>query len=167
MASPSISLYLILLTLLSTANFCFPRSNLNRPIPLNSPNTDVHDLLPKYGLPRGLLPDNVKSYTLSNDGAFEIELYDTCYIKFDRLVYYEKTVKGKISRGKVSDVSGIQAKKGFFWVSISGIIAHPEKNKIEFKVGFLSEELSAQQFEVVRSCDKNSLLPYNPLLQSI
>ena len=137
----------------------------------------MHDLLPEYGLPKGLLPDNVKSYSLSNDGSFEIQLQSTCYVQFDRLVYYDKTIKGKLSYGKVSDVSGIQAKKLFLWVSVTGIVVHPDRDTIEFQVGFLSEELSAKQFEAVRSCDKNSLpqqpplladtTTHNPVLQSI
>ncbi|GAU32148.1 hypothetical protein TSUD_68190 [Trifolium subterraneum] len=30
----------------------------------------VYDLLPKYGLPSGLLPNTVTDYTLSDDGRF-------------------------------------------------------------------------------------------------
>ena len=114
---------------------------------------DVHDLLPLYGLPKGLLPDNVNSYSLSaDDGDFEIELDSTCYVHFSKLVYYDKKIKGKLSYGKVSGVSGIQAKKGFLWVSVSGIVAHPSSDTVEFQVGFLSEELPVSEFEKIHTC---------------
>ena len=114
---------------------------------------DVHDLLPLYGLPKGLVPDNVKSYSLSDDGDFVIELKSTCYVHFEsRLVYYDKKIRGKISYGEVSDASGIQAKKAFIWVSVTGIVAHPSRDSIEFKVGFLGEELPASEFEKIPVC---------------
>ncbi|XP_040992839.1 uncharacterized protein LOC121239626, partial [Juglans microcarpa x Juglans regia] len=113
---------------------------------------DVHDLLPQYGLPKGLLPNNVKSYTLSDDGSFTIELTSPCYVQFDQLVYYNKKVNGKLSYGSVSSVSGIQAKKLFLWVSVTGIQADKDSDSIEFYVGALSEKLPAKQFEDVPVC---------------
>ncbi|KAF5447988.1 hypothetical protein F2P56_033497 [Juglans regia] len=161
MASPRklispISLPLLLLVLFSETHPSFslrnPKHNPNR---LSSPLqsvTDVHDLLPQYGLPKGLLPNNVKSYTLSDDGSFSIELTSPCYVQFDQLVYYNKKVNGKLSYGSVSSVSGIQAKKLFLWVSVTGIQADKDSDSIEFYVGALSEKLPAKQFEDVPVC---------------
>ncbi|KAL5563517.1 hypothetical protein UlMin_033264 [Ulmus minor] len=163
MASPinPISLFLILLTLFSTTHICSSIRDL-KPQSIS----DVHDLLPKYGLPKGLLPNNVKSYSLSDDGSFEIELNSHCYVQFDRLVYYEKKIKGKLSYGSVSSVSGIQAKKLFFWVSVTAIKADKDSGMIEFYVGPVSEELPAEQFEVVPVC-KSSACQGLEKLQSI
>ncbi|XP_050219701.1 uncharacterized protein LOC126670088 [Mercurialis annua] len=121
--------------------------------------TDVHDLLPKYGLPRGLLPDNVKSYTLSPTGSFTVELTRPCYVHFDRLVYYDKEIKGKLSDGAVDDVSGIQAKKLFIWVSVSGIEVSKDDGMIEFFVGPLSEKLPASEFVDVPACKSRVASP--------
>lgn len=156
MASPValISLYLLLLTLYSQTHL-----SLSIRITLTSSSTplqsvsDVHDLLPKYGLPKGLLPNNVKSYTLSGDGNFEIELEKPCYVQFDQLVYYNKKIKGKLSYGSVSDVSGIQAKKLFLWVSVTGIKADKDSGMVEFYVGAFSEKLPAKQFEDIPVCN--------------
>ncbi|XP_008796684.2 uncharacterized protein LOC103712072 [Phoenix dactylifera] len=112
----------------------------------------VHDMLPEYGLPQGLLPDSVKSYSLSPSGEFEVELKAPCYVQFSDLVYYEKNIKGKLTYGKISDLSGIQAKKVFIWVSVSGIEAHPAAGTVEFKVGFLSETLPVSEFERIPVC---------------
>lgn len=153
-----ISLYLLLLTLFSKTQLGQSlrdlKSNPNRPSTSTLPQsiTDVHDLLPKYGLPKGLLPNNVRSYTLSEDGTFEIHLENPCYVHFDQLVYYNKNIKGKLSFGSVSDVSGIQAKKLFIWVSVTGIHAEQGSDSVEFYVGALSEKLPAKQFEDIPVC---------------
>ncbi|PRQ35645.1 hypothetical protein RchiOBHm_Chr5g0082231 [Rosa chinensis] len=151
-----ISLYLLLLTLFSETQLSQSlrdlKPNPNRPSTSLQSITDVHDLLPKYGLPRGLLPDNVRSYTLSDDGTFEIHLENPCYVHFDQLVYYNKNIKGKLSFGSVSDVSGIQAKKLFIWVTVTGMHMEQGSDSVEFYVGALSEKLPAKQFEDIPVC---------------
>ncbi|XP_030447350.1 uncharacterized protein LOC115670264 [Syzygium oleosum] len=117
---------------------------------------DVHDLLPQYGFPRGILPDNVASYSLSDDGAFEVRLRGPCYVQFDQLVYYDRKISGRLSYGSVSGVSGIQAKKLFVWLPVTGIKSDSGSGMIEFYVGALSEKLPAAQFEAVPACKSNA-----------
>ena len=140
-----LSLYLLSLLLLS-------KSRLS----LSLVSSDIHDLLPQYGLPRGLLPDNVESYTLpSSDGSFEVKLKTPCYVHFDDVVYYDKVIKGKMSYGSVHDVSGIQAKKLFVWLPVTGIeVSKADDGMISFFVGPISEELPAKQFEDVPACKR-------------
>ncbi|KAF3444421.1 hypothetical protein FNV43_RR14113 [Rhamnella rubrinervis] len=126
------------------------------------PVADIHDLLPNYGLPKGLLPNNVKSFTLSDDGNFEIELESPCYVQFEQLVYYKTKIKGKLSYGSVSDVSGIQAKKLFLWVSVTGIRADKDSDMVEFYVGALSEKLPAKQFDHIPVCKSKACQGSNP-----
>lgn len=117
--------------------------------------TDVHDLLPLYNLPKGLLPQNIKSYTLSTvDSSFTIDLSShPCYVNFNgQSVYYDRIIKGKLGFGKVSEVSGIQAKKFFLWVSVTGIDVDEENGMIEFYVGALSQKLPADEFETIPTC---------------
>ncbi|AQK91890.1 hypothetical protein ZEAMMB73_Zm00001d009432 [Zea mays] len=114
----------------------------------------ANDLLPKYGLPKGLIPDSVASYSFDEaTGAFEIHLAGTCYVHFgSHLVYYERTITGKLSKGAISDLSGVQAKKLFLWVYVTGMVAHPDQGTIEFQAGFISESLSASMFDEVPTC---------------
>ncbi|KAJ3673150.1 hypothetical protein LUZ60_006524 [Juncus effusus] len=114
---------------------------------------EVNDMLPQYGLLKGLLPNSVESYSLSDDGSFEVNLKSTCYVQFSsNLVYYERTIKGKLSYGAISDLSGIQAKKLFIWVSVTAIVAHSDKDEIEFQVGVISQNLPESEFESIPSC---------------
>uniref|UniRef100_A0A6N2M7J8 DUF538 domain-containing protein n=1 Tax=Salix viminalis TaxID=40686 RepID=A0A6N2M7J8_SALVM len=141
----SLSLYLLSLHVLSKTRLC-----------LSLTTSDIHDLLPQYGLPRGLLPDNVESFTLpSSDGSFEVKLKTTCYVHFDDVVYYDKVIKGKMSYGSVHDVSGIQAKKLFVWLPVTGIeVSKADDGMVSFFVGPISEELPAKQFEDVPVCKR-------------
>ncbi|PRQ35670.1 hypothetical protein RchiOBHm_Chr5g0082501 [Rosa chinensis] len=79
-------------------------------------------------------------------------LENPCYVHFDQLVYYNKNIKGKLSFGSVSDVSGIQAKKLFIWVSVTGMHMEQGSDSVEFYVGALSEKLPAKQFEDIPVC---------------
>ena len=154
-----LSLLLLLLTLFSQTQLSFSIrlskpgiNNLPSTITVTETTTDVHDLLQHYGLPKGLIPNNVDSFTLSDDGTFTLQLSSPCYVQFDQLVYYDKKISGKLSYGSVSSVSGIQAKKLFLWVSVTGMQADKDSDMIEFFVGSLSEKLPAKQFEDVPVC---------------
>lgn len=140
----AISLLLLSLALLFETHLAIP------------PTEDVHDLLPHFGFPRGLIPSSVKEYSLSEDGEFEVHMDHPCYVQFDDLVYYDKKIKGHLSYGSVSDVTGIQAKKFFLWVPVTGIDA--ASGYIQFHVGALSETLPAEQFENVRVCKAKALI---------
>ncbi|XP_016488943.2 uncharacterized protein LOC107808893 [Nicotiana tabacum] len=154
-------LFCSLLFIFFSQSLSFNRSRPNK-------DDDIHDLLPSYNLPKGLLPNNVKSYTLSpKDNSFTVQLTHPCYVQFqDQLVYYQKEIKGKMSYGEVSDVSGIQAKKLFVWVPVTGINVDEESHMIEFHVGFLSEKLPAKDFETIPTC-KNNKGCQDSLLSSI
>ncbi|MCD9560974.1 hypothetical protein HAX54_019841 [Datura stramonium] len=81
-------LFFSLLCIFFTLSHSFNPSHPNK--------VDVHDLLPAYNLPKGLLPDNVKSYTISpKDSSFTVQLTHPCYVQFeDQLVYYRNRHQG-------------------------------------------------------------------------
>ncbi|XP_057780214.1 uncharacterized protein LOC130998826 [Salvia miltiorrhiza] len=121
---------------------------------------DVHDLLPLFNLPKGIIPREIKSFSFSNtDNSFTLELSSNpCYVTFDdQLVFYDRIIKGKLEYGKVSGVSGIQAKKFFIWVSVTGMEVDEENDLIEFHVGALSKKLPAADFQRVPSCKSKGL----------
>ncbi|KAJ9183125.1 hypothetical protein P3X46_007031 [Hevea brasiliensis] len=155
--STTISLCLLSLLFLSKTHLSL--SLTNQSLPQSVTVAGVHDLLSLFGLPRGLLPDNVKSYTLSPSGSFSIQLTTPCYVHFDELVYYRKKIKGRLSNGAVHDVSGIRAKMLFIWLSVSGIEVDEDDNMIEFFVG--PQKLSARQLEDIPACKSKASLRTN------
>ncbi|KAA8549640.1 hypothetical protein F0562_001342 [Nyssa sinensis] len=119
----------------------------------------VYEILPHFGLPSGLLPDSVKSYSLSEDGSFAVELENTCYIQFDYLVYYEKKITGKLKYGSITNLKGIQVQRFLFWFNVDEIrVDLPPSDSIYFQVGIINKKLDVGQFETVHSCrDKVSV----------
>ncbi|XP_051211223.2 uncharacterized protein [Lolium perenne] len=114
----------------------------------------ANDVLLEYGLPKGLLPDSVVSYTFINaTGDFKIELASSCYIWFgDHYTYFDKHLSGTISQGTIYNLSGIQAKKLFIWVYITSMVARPERGMIEFHAGFITEDVPMSLFQKVPVC---------------
>lgn len=128
---------------------------------------DIHDVLPQYGFPKGLLPNNAVSYTLSpDDGFFTVQLDAPCYVHWDdQLVYYHSQISGTLTYGSVSHVSGIQAQKLFLWLPVTGIKVHQDSGMLEFFVGALSQTLPASDFQDVPGCSRRgSLLARNLIL---
>ena len=127
---------------------------------------DIHDLLPQYGFPKGLLPNNVLSYTLSSDASFLLHLDAPCYVYWeDQLVYYDTLIKGTLTYGSVSQVSGIQGQKLFLWLPVTGIKLHQDSGMLQFFVGPFSQTLPATDFQDIPGCSRRgSLLTPNLFL---
>ncbi|XVF47493.1 hypothetical protein PTKIN_Ptkin03bG0113300 [Pterospermum kingtungense] len=113
----------------------------------------VWDILPKYGLPSGLLPSTVTDYSLQSDGRFIVYLESPCYIPFEYLVYYEKTITGKLGYGSITDLKGIQVQRFFLWLDVDQIkVDLPPSDSIYFQVGFINKKLDVDQFKTIHSC---------------
>ncbi|XVE78773.1 hypothetical protein DITRI_Ditri14bG0004900 [Diplodiscus trichospermus] len=122
------------------------------PQPKTSPPA-VWDILPKYGLPAGLLPSTVTNYSLQNDGRFIVVLESPCYVQFEYLVYYEKTITGKLGYGSITDLKGIQVQRFFLWFDVDEIkVDLPPSDSIYFQVGFINKKLDVDQFKTIHSC---------------
>lgn len=129
-------------------------------ITITTAKETVYEILPKFSLPSGLLPDTVTDYTLSDDGRFVVYLDKPCYIKFDYLVYYEKTITGKLSIGSITDIKGIQVQRLFLWLNVDEIrVDLPPSNNIYFQVGIINKKLNVEQFKTVHSCRKSLRSP--------
>ncbi|KAI4317503.1 hypothetical protein L6164_025367 [Bauhinia variegata] len=116
-------------------------------------NLTVYEILPKFGLPSGLLPSSVKSYSLSSDGRFVVFLESPCYVQFDYLVWYDDTITGQLNYGSITDLEGIQVKRFFLWLSVDEIrVDLPPADSIYFQVGFINKKLDIDQFKTVHSC---------------
>lgn len=123
----------------------------------NSDAPPVYDLLPQYGLPKGLLPDSVTNYSLADDGSFVVELERPCYLHFDYLVYYDRKISGVLKYGSITGLKGIQVKKLIFWLDVDEIrVDLPPSDYIYFQVGWITRKLGVSQFQSVRSCSSHA-----------
>ncbi|CAM8964564.1 unnamed protein product [Rhodiola kirilowii] len=123
-------------------------------------NATVYEMLPKFGLPSGLLPSSVTSYSYTpTDGNFEVQLKKPCYIQFDYLVYYDRQITGKLKYGSITDLKGIQVQKFFLWLSVDEIrVDLPPSDSIYFQVGIVNKKLDVSQFKTVRACKNKALM---------
>ncbi|KAG0474081.1 hypothetical protein HPP92_015372 [Vanilla planifolia] len=131
----------------------------SRSPPLERTNvSSVYDILPKFGLPLGLLPNNVISFSLAQDGAFEVNLADACYVKFEYLVYYAPKITGVIRYGLIENLKGIQVERFLLWLDVDAIkVDLPPSNFIYFDVGFITKKLGVDQFKRIHSCNKRGI----------
>ncbi|XVE70398.1 hypothetical protein DITRI_Ditri10aG0069400 [Diplodiscus trichospermus] len=133
------------------------------PEPKPAPPT-VWDILPKYGLPSGLLPNTVTDYSLQEDGRFIVVLESPCYVQFEYLVYYEKTITGKLGYGSITDLKGIQVQRFFLWFDVDEIkVDLPPSDSIYFQVGFINKKLDVDQFKTIHSCRDELTTPTNEI----
>ncbi|XP_027348604.1 uncharacterized protein LOC113860138 [Abrus precatorius] len=127
----------------------------------------VYEILPKYGLPSGLLPNTVTDYMLEEDGRFVVVLEKPCYVQFDYLVYYETKITGKLNYGSITNLKGIQVQRLLLWFNVDEIrVDLPPSDNIYFQVGIINKKLDLDQFKTVRSC-RNSLSSSRCRLPSI
>ncbi|EFJ11066.1 hypothetical protein SELMODRAFT_447102 [Selaginella moellendorffii] len=122
------------------------------------PSAEVSRFLEEHGLPGGLLPNLVTSYSLrDNNSTFVVHLQHECYHRFENLVWYGTTISGKLGYGKIENLSGIQAKELFLWLGVTGIrVDESNRDYIYFEVGIVSKRLRASLFRDPPSCSKSS-----------
>ncbi|KAI9079503.1 hypothetical protein K1719_038585 [Acacia pycnantha] len=115
----------------------------------------VYEIVRKFGLPSGLLPDSVADYSFSSDGHFVVHLEKPCYVEFYYLVYYDTTITGKLNYGSIADLNGIQVRRFFLrqWLDVDEIrVDLPPSESIYFQVGFINKKLDIHQFKTIHSC---------------
>ncbi|KAG6476452.1 hypothetical protein ZIOFF_065694 [Zingiber officinale] len=72
-------------------------------------------------LPPGILPDTVKSFSVTSNGYFVIDLYGECYVNFEYVVYYAPRVSGFLDYDSVSNLEGVQIRSYLIWYGVSYI----------------------------------------------
>ncbi|XP_023739758.1 uncharacterized protein LOC111887849 [Lactuca sativa] len=118
-----------------------------------------HDILPIYGLPKGILPNAVQSYyIIPTDGTFSVQLTRPCFVTFGvQIVFYNMNIIGRLSNGSVSVVSGIEEKESLSWMSVSGMDMESGSDMLVFNVtGGLRKKFPAALFKDVPDCDSEA-----------
>ncbi|GMI79446.1 hypothetical protein HRI_001613900 [Hibiscus trionum] len=136
-------------------SFLLPSSSL-------SSSTSIHDLLVSRGLPAGLLPKEVKSYTLSDNGTLEVFLHEPCLTKYENRVFFDSVVRANLSYGSLSGVVGLSQEELFLWLPVKDIIVYdPKSGLILFDIGLAHKQLSLSLFEDPPLCKPQGILKNN------
>ncbi|KAG0500669.1 hypothetical protein HPP92_000741 [Vanilla planifolia] len=114
----------------------------------------IHELLRENGLPAGLLPKTVESYTLDRStGLLEVRLDRPCYAKYDGLAFFDRLVRGNLSYGALRSVVGLKQEELFLWLPVRGIlVSSPSSGVILFDIGVARKQLSLSLFEFPPDC---------------
>ncbi|XP_026661535.2 uncharacterized protein LOC103709876 [Phoenix dactylifera] len=114
----------------------------------------VQDLLRAHGLPPGLLPRSVESFSLDPaSGLLEVRLDYPCYARFDSLVFFDRVVRGNLSYGGLHGVVGVAQEELFLWLPVREIVvADPSSGVIFFDIGVAHKQLSLSLFEYPPQC---------------
>lgn len=116
-------------------------------------SVSVYDVLKSNGLPVGLLPKGVKSYTLEDDGKLEVYLERPCYAKFENQVYFESVIRANLSYGQLAGVAGLEQQELFLWFPVKGIrVDIPNSGFIYFDVGVVYKQFVLSLFEYPPDC---------------
>ncbi|KAK6157139.1 hypothetical protein DH2020_011387 [Rehmannia glutinosa] len=112
------------------------------------------------GLPAGLLPKEIKSYTFSGSGLLEVFLDGPCLTKFDTMAFYESEVRANLTYGSLTGVKGLSQEELFLWLPVKDIIVDdPSSGLILIDIGVAHKQLSFSIFEDPPDCSSsNSVL---------
>ncbi|KAM5585794.1 hypothetical protein ABKV19_004949 [Rosa sericea] len=128
-------------------------------LPLSLSSSSIHDLLRSQGLPAGLLPKEVKSYSLSDDGFLQVFLDAPCLTKFENRVFFDSVVRANLSYGSLIGVEGLTQEELFLWLPVKDIIVDdPGSGLILFDIGVAHKQLSLSLFEDPPSCKPSGVL---------
>ncbi|KAB2086358.1 hypothetical protein ERO13_A04G023566v2 [Gossypium hirsutum] len=123
------------------------------------PPPSIHDLLLSRGLPKGLLPKEVKSYTLSDNGTLEVFLDEPCLTKYENRVFFDSVVRANLSYGSLIGVVGLSQEELFLWLPVKDIIVDdPKSGLILFDIGLAYKQLSLSLFEEPPNCKPQGIL---------
>ncbi|XP_056688955.1 uncharacterized protein [Spinacia oleracea] len=121
---------------------------------LISSSSSIHDLLKSQGLPGGIFPRNVKSYTLDQDGLLEVYFDEPCESMFETLVRFDTVVKANLTFGGLNGVEGLSQEELFLWLPVKDIIVKdPLSGLILFDIGVAQKQLAFSLFEDPPICN--------------
>lgn len=106
-----------------------------------------------YDIPVGILPIGVQDYDLeSSTGKFSAYFNKTCSFSLEGSyrLQYESTIKGVISKNKLTDLQSVKVKLWFVWVDI--VEVNRNGDKLEFSVGIAGADFPIDNFEECPGC---------------
>ncbi|OWM77622.1 uncharacterized protein LOC116209590 [Punica granatum] len=113
----------------------------------------IQSLLLSQGLPGGLFPESVKSFSLDPNGLLEVILERPCLAKFETKVYFDSIVRANLTYGRLQGLEGLAQQELFLWLPVKDIIVNdPSSGLILFDIGLAHKQLSLSLFEDPPPC---------------
>ncbi|KAL0909995.1 hypothetical protein M5K25_020914 [Dendrobium thyrsiflorum] len=120
---------------------------------LASDSPSAYEMLERFGFPKGILPEGVRSYNLVHDGGFEVLLSCDCEFRVDGdgfLLRYGKRITGKVKSGQLKELNGVSVKVLLVWFGINEVVS--SGTDLYFHVGPLSASFPMSDFKECPKC---------------
>ncbi|KAK9067698.1 hypothetical protein SSX86_011809 [Deinandra increscens subsp. villosa] len=116
-------------------------------------NLTVYEAIESYGFPKGILPIGVTGYELDKStGGFKAFFNGTCSFSLEGTydLKYKSTISGIISKGRLTNLTGVSVKVFFFWLNI--VEVYTSEEELGFSVGIASAGFPIDNFEMCPQC---------------
>lgn len=113
----------------------------------------AYEVLQSFDFPVGLLPKGVTGYDLDEStGRFNAYLNGSCSFSLDGSyqLSYKSKISGRISKGKLTNLSGISVKVLILWLNIVEVTR--DEGDLDFSVGIASADFSVDNFSISPEC---------------
>ncbi|KAG6510182.1 hypothetical protein ZIOFF_028191 [Zingiber officinale] len=121
-----------------------------------SNSSTVYDILQEYNLPPGILPDTVKSFSVTSNDYFVIDLSGECYVDFEYVVYYAPRMSGFLGYDSISNLEGVQIHSYLIWYGVSYIKRAKKVVRLAFEIIYVEACESGSIFEDLMLEDLNA-----------
>ncbi|KAK7337460.1 hypothetical protein VNO77_18036 [Canavalia gladiata] len=112
----------------------------------------VYDVVERYDFPVGILPKGAIGYDLNEkNGQFTVYFNGTCIFGIQSYeLKYKSTIKGVISKGRLSKLKGISVKVEVLWLKIVEVAR--DGDDLQFSVGIASAAFTVDSFAESPQC---------------
>ncbi|KAI3819226.1 hypothetical protein L1987_13051 [Smallanthus sonchifolius] len=113
----------------------------------------AYQVLQRYNLPIGLLPNGAFGYTLDpNSGRFPVNLSSNCNFHVGGYeINYSPPITGVISQNNLGEIGGVKVKVLFFWINIVNV--NRNQDQLRFNVGGLvNKDFPVNDFNLCPKC---------------
>ncbi|KAK9291489.1 hypothetical protein L1049_019437 [Liquidambar formosana] len=133
--------------------FLIVSPSLSSPTTSSDDRPSAYEVLQDYNFPVGILPKGVVNYDLeASSGKFAAYFNGSCSFSLEGSyqLKYKPTIKGNISKGKLSSLQGVSVKLFLWWVDI--VEVRRSGGDLEFSVGIASAGFPLDNFFECPQC---------------
>lgn len=142
--------------LISAITLAMAEENPHQNDPKSVRRVSFYDVLSSNGLPIGVFPKSISSFSVDPaTGVFRLRLQapSPCETVFETRLRYECDITGRLSYGRIANLTGVTAQELFLWLPVKGIqVDIPSSGLIYFDVEVVSKQFSLSLFETPKDC---------------
>ncbi|RLM68990.1 hypothetical protein C2845_PM17G05250 [Panicum miliaceum] len=121
------------------------------PLTAKSSIPTAYEMLEKYNLTRGILPEGVTGYVLHPDGSFEAYLPGDCNIHAANMqIKYSSRIAGNIQAQWIRSLEGVKVEMMLVWIGVTQVTRTDDQ--LNFFAGLISKSFPIGNFSKSPQC---------------